>query len=181
MVGGPDEPVQFCRPYFEAIGTNILHIGATGAGTAAKVVNDVLSLAGYALQLEAVALAAAYGIDEEMFATFVSLSSGSSHYVRTWGRQDRVRREHTLAGTPAMYSFMNKDLLEAVVAAAERGLNVPLIAVTAGLFPGMLLARDQALAARGPAPVIPLCAICQQELAPPFREAGVHPECRPFT
>jgi 3-hydroxyisobutyrate dehydrogenase len=180
LVGGPVEAVQLCRTFFESIAENILHIGGTGSGVAAKIVNDVLALGGYALQLEAVKIADAYGISEDMFATAVSLSSGDSHYIRTWGRQDRLRREHTLAGTPAMYTYMNKDLMEGVVIAAERGLNVPLVAVATGLFPEMLVERDRVLTARGPAPSIPLCDICGQELAPPFRQYSVHPECRPF-
>jgi 3-hydroxyisobutyrate dehydrogenase-like beta-hydroxyacid dehydrogenase len=180
LIGGPDEPVEFCQPYFAAVAESIFHIGPAGSGTAIKLVNNLLVTAGYALQLEAVALAAAYGISEETFATAVSLSSGASHNVWTWGRLDRLRREHTLAGTPGIYEFMTKDMNDSVFAAGERDLTLPLTALAAELLPAMLAARDEVLASRGAAAAIPFCIVCGQELAPPFQLTGLHPECRPF-
>ena len=38
-------------------------------------------------------------------------------------------------------------------------------------------ARDKLLAERGPSAPIPRCSACHQELAYPYRKAGVHPEC----
>jgi 3-hydroxyisobutyrate dehydrogenase-like beta-hydroxyacid dehydrogenase len=180
LIGGADEPVKYCWPYFEAIGAYQFHLGPAGTGAAAKLVNNVLTIGGYALIFEAMELAAAYGIDEDAVASFVPVSSGDMRSVRTWGKYDRSQREHTAAGTPAIYYMYKKDLVEAVLAAAEHGLTLPLVSVTAGLMTSKLMERDRMVLDRGPLPNIPMCSICGQELAPPFRVHGVHPECRPF-
>jgi 3-hydroxyisobutyrate dehydrogenase len=180
LLGGPASIIEYCGPYFEAIGSYQFHVGDVGTGAAAKLVNNVLTLGGYALALEAMELAAAYGIDEETVATFVPVSSGDSLTIRTWGTRDRFRREHTLAGTPGVYYIQSKDLVEGVIAAGQRKLNIPLIAASAGLLPSKLQARDALLATRPEGPPIPFCDVCGQELAPPFRVHGLHPECRPW-
>jgi hypothetical protein len=76
--------------------------------------------------------------------------------------------------------MQTKDLIESTLAAAQRGVHLPLISTAAGLMPGKLKARDALLATRAPIPDGPVCRICGQLLAAPFRDYGVHPECRPF-
>lgn len=176
MIGGDEPAVRACWPLFEAIGTQLFHIGPVGSGVVAKLVNNLMAIGGYALQLEAMQLASAYGLDEDTVTTVVTSSQGDSRGIRTWGRHDRKRRARMAEGT-VWYERMGRDLEEAVVAAGLRGVSLPLTAVTAEALPFKLRQRDRELERRPPAAPIPRCKQCDQELATPFRAAGVHPEC----
>jgi 3-hydroxyisobutyrate dehydrogenase len=177
MIGGEDEPVRRCWPIFQAFGKHLFHVGPLGAGSAGKLVNNLLSLGGNILQLEAMQLAEAYGISEEAVTTFVAVSAGDSRSLRTWGRIDRVRRSHTIGGTPEMYEMFSKDVKTAAVAAGQRGVVLPIAATIGATMAEKMRARDLYLDARGMTGPIPQCKICGQELAAPYRAAGVHPEC----
>src|SRR5690606_34674844 len=51
MVGGKDETFARVKPYFEAMGKNIVHVGGNGAGQVAKSCNQIV----VAVTIEAVA------------------------------------------------------------------------------------------------------------------------------
>jgi 3-hydroxyisobutyrate dehydrogenase-like beta-hydroxyacid dehydrogenase len=185
MIGGPDEIVARCQPVFDAISADAFHVGPVGAGVAAKVVNNLLSLGYYALQIEAMQIANSFGIDEDTIATVVTASQGDSRGMRTWGRMDRIRRRRLSGASgrddrsgPRVYDEFSKDLVTAAKVAGHRGLVLPLTAATASLLPSHLMARDAELDRRGPDIKIPRCSSCSQELAAPFRSVGTHPECR---
>jgi 3-hydroxyisobutyrate dehydrogenase-like beta-hydroxyacid dehydrogenase len=178
MVGGPDEAVRDCWPLFEAFGQHIFHMGPVGSGVVGKLVNNLIALSSYALQLEAMRLAAAYGLDEDVVTTAVIASMGDCRGIRTWGRHDRKRAQRAAQGTD-WSERMGRDLEEAAIAAGLREVTLPLTATIAEAMPNMLRRRDRELAARGPVEPIPRCKLCDQELAAVFREAGVHPECTP--
>jgi 3-hydroxyisobutyrate dehydrogenase-like beta-hydroxyacid dehydrogenase len=178
MIGGDEAAVTRCWPIFETMGSNLFHVGPVGAGSAGKLVNNLLSLGSHALQLEAMQLAGAYGISEDAVTRFVTVSAGDSRGIRTWGRLDRIRRTHTLAGTPEIYEIFAKDVRSAAVAAGHRSLTLPVAAVIGELIGAKMAARDRLLEAQEAVSPLPRCAVCNQELAAPFREAGTHPECR---
>lgn len=177
LVGGADEAVRQAWPVLEAFGKHIFHLGPVGAGTAGKLVNNLLSLGGNILQLEAMQLADAYGITEDSVTDFVSTSAGDSRALRTWGRIERARRGHTLAGTPALYDAFSKDVKEAAIAAGQRGVTLPIAAAIGASMSEKMKARDALLEKRGLTGPLLQCRICGQELAAPFRKEGVHPEC----
>lgn len=176
MVGGADASVEHCWPAIEAFSANPFHLGPVGAGVAAKLVNNVLSIGGYALIMEAMQLGAAYGLDEDRITEVVSLSGGDSRMIRTWGRQDRIRRERSHYERDFLYDFLSKDVRVAAVAGGERHLVLPLIATAGQLLPRLYAQRDAVLAERELVE-IPRCNVCNQELSISFRERGVHPEC----
>ena len=104
MVGGADESVRYCWPLFQAFGLHIFHMGPVGSGVVGKLVNNLIALGSYALQLEAMRLAAAYGLEEDAVTTAVIASMGDNRGIRTWGRHDRKRAVragggHGLVGT----------------------------------------------------------------------------------
>jgi 3-hydroxyisobutyrate dehydrogenase len=163
---------------FEAVGSELFHLGPVGAGATAKVVNNLLSLGSYALQLEAMQIAAAYGIDEDAVTTVVTASQGDSRGIRTWGRMDRIRRGRREGrDAAAVYEQISKDLRTAAKVGGALGLVLPITASAAALLPSKLAERDRALDALAAERRIPRCDACRQELAAPFRAAGRHPEC----
>ncbi|WP_176593969.1 NAD(P)-dependent oxidoreductase [Sphingobium sp. EM0848] len=181
LVGASAEAMAQCRPVFEAFGANIFHLGPPGAGSAAKLVNNLLSIGGNILLLEAMDLARAYGITEDAVTEFVSTGAGDSRGLRTWGRLDRARRSHTLAGTPEIYEIFAKDVRVAAKAAGARGVTLPVAAGIGMMIGQKFRERDKFLADNDMLGPIPTCRICGQELAAPFRAAGTHPECTSLT
>jgi 3-hydroxyisobutyrate dehydrogenase len=177
LIGGEQAAVRRCWPILESFGRALFHLGPVGAGSAGKLVNNLLSLGGNILILEAMQLAEAYGISEDAVTEFIPLGTGDSRNIRTWGRIDRARRGHTLAGTPALYEIFSKDVKTAALAAGQRGVVLPIAAAIGATMAEKLKARDQYLEARGLTGPLPRCTICNQELAAPYRKAGVHPEC----
>jgi 3-hydroxyisobutyrate dehydrogenase len=177
LIGGEQAAVRRCWPVLESFGRALFHLGPVGAGSAGKLVNNLLSLGGNILILEAMQLAEAYGISEDAVTEFIPLGTGDSRNIRTWGRIDRARRGHTLAGTPALYEIFSKDVKTAALAAGQRGVVLPIAAAIGATMADKLKARDQYLEARGLTGPLPRCTICNQELAAPYRKAGVHPEC----
>jgi 3-hydroxyisobutyrate dehydrogenase len=177
LIGGEESAVRRCWPIFEAFGKHLFHIGPVGAGSAGKLVNNLLSLGGNILQLEAMQLADAYGIGEDSVTEFIAFCGGDSRALRTWGRIDRARRSHTLAGTPAIYDAFAKDVKEAALAAGQRGVILPIAAVIGASMAEKMRNRDAFLEKRGLTQPLPQCRICGQELAALFRATGVHPEC----
>jgi 3-hydroxyisobutyrate dehydrogenase-like beta-hydroxyacid dehydrogenase len=177
LIGGEEAAVQRCWPILESFGRALFHLGPVGAGSAGKLVNNLLSLGANMLVIEAMQLAEAYGISEDAVTEFIPLGTGDSRNIRTWGRIDRARRCHTLAGTPAIYDIFSKDVKSAAKAAGERGVVLPIAATIGAMMAEKMKVRDQSLEARGQTGPLPRCAICDQELAAPYRKAGVHPEC----
>lgn len=178
MVGGPDDAVKYCWPLFQTFGLHIFHMGPVGSGVVGKLVNNLIALGSYALQLEAMRLAAAYGLEENDVTTAVIASMGDNRGIRTWGRHDRKRAIRAAQGTD-WSERMGRDLEEAAIAAGLRGINLPITATIAEAMPTMLRRRDRELATRPASDPIPLCRLCDQELAFAFWEKGVHPECTP--
>jgi 3-hydroxyisobutyrate dehydrogenase-like beta-hydroxyacid dehydrogenase len=177
LIGGSEDAVRANWALFEAIGSNLFHVGPSGAGVVAKLINNVLSLGGHALQLEAMQLGAAYGLDEDAITEFVAVGTGDSRGMRTWGRFERIRAEHTMGGTDAVYEHFSKDLREAAVAGGQQGVSLPLIAVAGDLLPRKMAQRDRGLRRAPGRPEVPRCTVCGHELAKPFRKRGLHPEC----
>ena len=177
LIGGDEDAVKRNWPVFQAFGGNIFHLGPIGAGSAGKLVNNLLSIAGNALQLEAMQLADCYGITEERVTEFVAVSAGDSRGLRTWGRIDRARRIYRYLGAEGTYELFSKDVKYAALAAAQCGVVLPIAASIGAMIPEKMKTRDKLLEERGLAE-IPRCSVCGQELALPFRENGAHPECR---
>ncbi len=78
MLGGEDAAVERIRPVLESFAGTIVHLGAVGAGQAAKLVNNTLMAANLALAHHAFQTAAALGIDRAALAELIKVSSGHS-------------------------------------------------------------------------------------------------------
>lgn len=176
MVGGSDQDVAELGPFLAAFGREVFHVGPAGAGSAAKLSVNFMTIAGYALQIEAMNFARAYGLTEEALSSVLTTSNADSRAVRTWGVQDRLRASVPAGTTPAQL-VMKKDLTSFSTAAGQAGLVSPLAAVAAETLLGHVEQRDAYLDSISGGPEIPRCSACTQELIPPFRAAGVHPEC----
>ena len=59
MVGGDAAQFERARPYFEAMGTTITHVGGQGAGQTVKLVNQILVVGNCVAMCEALLFAQA--------------------------------------------------------------------------------------------------------------------------
>jgi 3-hydroxyisobutyrate dehydrogenase-like beta-hydroxyacid dehydrogenase len=126
--------------------------------------------------MEAMDFARAHGLTEDALSTLLTTSSADSRAVRTWGFQDRLRRTAPPGTAPAPV-VMKKDLSSFVTAAGRAGLVLPIGAVAAETITSRIAQRDTYLDALGSSEATARCPQCGLELIPPFRSAGVHPEC----
>lgn len=176
MVGGDDAVVAGLSGIFDAIGREVFHVGPAGAGSAVKLAVNFMTIAGYALQMEAMEFVRAYGLTEDALSAVLATSSADSRAVRTWGVQDRIRRTGAAGTTPA-HLVMRKDVSSFATAGGQAGVVLPMATVAAETLLAKVARRDEYLDGLGDVQPIPRCAKCTLELIPPFRDAGVHPEC----
>jgi 3-hydroxyisobutyrate dehydrogenase len=129
MVGGPVAAFEHAEPFLEDMGKAVIHAGASGAGQAAKICNNMILGATMVATCEAFALAEKLGLDQQRFFDIASVSSGQSWSMTSYCPVPGVGPE-----TPADRDYrqgfaaplMLKDLRLAVEAAASVGAQVPM-------------------------------------------------------
>jgi len=129
MVGGSDDAFQRAEPFLADMGKAVIHAGASGAGQAAKVCNNMLLGATMIATCEAFALAEKLGLDLQNFYDIASVSSGQSWSMTSYcpvpgvGPESPADREYQ-GGFAA--PLMLKDLRLAMEAAASVGADTPM-------------------------------------------------------
>ncbi len=78
MAGGSDAAFAKARPLFDIMGQKAVHCGASGAGQAAKICNNMILGVTMIATCEAFALADKLGLDRQKMFDVVSTSSGYS-------------------------------------------------------------------------------------------------------
>ncbi len=78
MAGGDLATFEECRPIFEAIATEIFHVGPLGTGQACKLVNNYISMTNAVVAAEGLLLGIKAGIDPETLYRVVLSGSGGS-------------------------------------------------------------------------------------------------------
>jgi len=76
MVGGAEDTFRRAEPLLRAMGKNLIHAGAAGAGQAAKICNNMLAGISMLAVSEALHLAKRLGLDTRKFFEIASTSSG---------------------------------------------------------------------------------------------------------
>ncbi len=79
LVGGEAAVLERCRPLLQAMGTSVLHVGAAGAGHAAKALNNYVSAAGLVAAVEALHVAARFGIAPAVMTEVLNASTGRNN------------------------------------------------------------------------------------------------------
>ena len=79
LVGGDPDTYAKALPALETFGGNVFHLGPLGSGLIAKLVNNTLHAAHYALAQDALTAGAALGLDSEALGKALGVSSGSSY------------------------------------------------------------------------------------------------------
>ena len=129
MVGGTDAAFARAEPILSAMGKAVIHAGASGAGQAAKICNNMILGATMVATCEAFALALKLGLDPQTFYDISSKASGQSWSMTSYcplpgvGPQSPADSDYQGGFAAAL---MLKDLKLALAAAASAGAKVPM-------------------------------------------------------
>lgn len=145
MAGGRPEVLDRVRPVLASVADEVIHAGPAGAGAAVKLANQLMMFAALAGVQEALDLASAYDVSEDVVLNAVCTSTGESWITRNWGFFDDVAAAYESSGTPVRDRPWSKDLWDVVAAAREQDVRVPV----AGLLAQHLAERVEARARKG--------------------------------
>ena len=137
MVGGSAEGFARAEPFLSDMGKAVIHAGASGAGQAAKICNNMLLGVTMAGTCEAFLLAEKLGLDAQKFYDIASVSSGQSWSMTTYcpvpGVGPDTPADHDYQGGFAA-ALMLKDLRLAMAAAEDSGALTPMGAEARRLY-----------------------------------------------
>lgn len=122
MVGGDVAAVDRARPLLELVGAGIHHVGPSGAGDAAKALNNLLSATNIAAAAEVLTAATRFGIAPEAMLEVINASTGRSQATEV------KYPAFVLSGTFASgfgMDLMLKDLAIAISLTSEAGVVTP--------------------------------------------------------
>lgn len=125
MVGGEEQHVERARPLLETVGSHVVHVGPSGAGSAVKLANQLMMFSALAGAHEALALAGACGVAGERVLEVARTGLGDSWVARNWGFFDRMAADYDRVGTPVRERSWSKDLWDVVATARDTGLRLP--------------------------------------------------------
>lgn len=120
MVGGDAEVFERCRPIFEAMGKNIIHVGPNSMGQTVKLMNQILVAGTLNAVVEALIFAQKSGVNLEKAIDAVKGGAAASWQLTNLA--PRIIRRDFQPGF--MIDLIQKDLN--LVMEAARGLKTPL-------------------------------------------------------
>ncbi|MBN7138385.1 3-hydroxyisobutyrate dehydrogenase [Lysobacter enzymogenes] len=137
IVGGEAAALERARPLLDAMGRNVFHMGASGAGQVAKLCNNMALGVIMAATGEALALGAAHGLDPAALSKMMAVSTG-----RSWATEVCNPWPGVLENAPASRGYqggfgsdlMLKDLGLAAEAAMSVGAPIPLGELARNLY-----------------------------------------------
>lgn len=129
MVGGADDSFARAEPILSAMGKAVIHAGASGAGQAAKICNNMLLGASMVATCETFKMAEKLGLDLQTFYDISSKASGQNWSMTSYcpvpgvGPQSPADNDYQGGFATAL---MLKDLKLAMEAAALVGADTPM-------------------------------------------------------
>ncbi|MCZ0964076.1 NAD(P)-dependent oxidoreductase [Paracoccus benzoatiresistens] len=131
MIGGTAKDLADAQPVIEALSSKAIHVGESGAGNVAKLVNNLLCAAHMITTAEGLRLAEAAGISAESALDVLNAASGRSMvsevHFPTWVMNEGFDSGFTMA-------LMQKDVRLARKLAEDTGTKMPLTEKAARLW-----------------------------------------------
>jgi 3-hydroxyisobutyrate dehydrogenase len=137
IVGGEVAAFERAQPLLSAMGKNIFHAGAAGAGQVAKIANNMLLAIHMAGTAEALAFGVANGMDPKVLSEIMLKSSGRNWSLEVYNpwpgvQENAPASRHYTGGFGTQ--LMLKDLGLAGEAAIASGSATPLGALARSLY-----------------------------------------------
>jgi 3-hydroxyisobutyrate dehydrogenase-like beta-hydroxyacid dehydrogenase len=111
MVGGDPQAFQRCIPIMQTFGSHIYYLGPVGAGSTAKIINNMVYTGNLFLARQALELGQRAGLDVQALFTLMKTGSGSSFALSS-------------ARSAAPSRLLIKDITHAKSVADELGFTV---------------------------------------------------------
>lgn len=125
MTSGPEEIVKSCRPYFDAMGSNIFFYGENlGNSQVAKLVNNMILGITMNAVAEGLKLGSHYNLPQEELFSLLKVSTGDSWVVRNWSDVSQWTAETALA-------VLLKDLKATFNEGLQHNIALPFNALSA--------------------------------------------------
>lgn len=107
-IGGEDADVERARPWLEAIGKKLSHLGPVGCGQEGKLINNLISIANYGMSAAIVDIGLSMGFDRQQLIDALNAGSAQSFALGV-GPRFVMPREGT--GAPSSFQGLH-DLLK---------------------------------------------------------------------
>jgi 3-hydroxyisobutyrate dehydrogenase len=131
MIGGTDQDLADARPVIEAVAGKVIHVGPSGAGNVAKLVNNMLIAAHMVTTGEAIRLGEAAGVSAEALLQVVNAATGRSAISENHFPKFIMSNRFDSGFSTGL---MRKDVGLAADLAKEVGLELPLSRQVARLW-----------------------------------------------
>lgn len=138
MCGGPSAVISRIQPLCGSFASTILHMGKTGAGQLAKLVNQLLFDINAAALAEILPVAAKLGLDPEKTGQIVNSGTGRS-YASEFFIPHILEGEFS-KGYPMAAAY--KDLISGAELSAHSGLPMPVLAAATAVYQDAILAGN---------------------------------------
>jgi 3-hydroxyisobutyrate dehydrogenase-like beta-hydroxyacid dehydrogenase len=135
MAGGTQEAFDIAKEYFDMMGANVKLMGPTGAGTAMKLINQLLVGINTIAAAEAFTLANSAGVDIQVAADLLGVSWGGSTMVE---RSAPFTAARSFEDSGAPLRLINKDLSIIKQLAADENLSLELGLKSQEMFATMM-------------------------------------------
>ncbi len=128
LVGGDADAIERGRPVFDTFARAIFHVGASGAGRAIKLVNNILFAGHLQLAADALRLAEALGLEPKSTAAALTRISGASDILGRFVEED--------AGEilQSAHRYMVKDVGAAIAAGHKAGVELGALAAATATY-----------------------------------------------
>jgi 3-hydroxyisobutyrate dehydrogenase-like beta-hydroxyacid dehydrogenase len=146
FVGASAEAAENAGALLDDLGEQRFLLGPAGAASATKLAHQLILFATLGGTYEALRLTGAYGIEDSAVLEAVGAGLADSWVVRNWGFYDRLSDDYDEAEVAPDDRPWSKDLREAVLTAADAGLDAPIAGLLAGVLPRTI--AEHASAAR---------------------------------
>jgi len=131
MVGGDRGAFDAAKPVFDMMGTNVRHMGPSGAGTAMKLINQLLVSVHACAAGEAFLLAEKAGLDIQAAADLLGVSWGGSTIIE---RNAPIVKSREFAGSGAPVRLFVKDIGIVTKLGRDLGIALPLSGIAQELI-----------------------------------------------
>jgi 3-hydroxyisobutyrate dehydrogenase-like beta-hydroxyacid dehydrogenase len=132
LVGGADGVLGDAADVLERVSRTVVYCGFRGAGYATKLLNQHVKYAWYLASAEALVLARRFGLDPDVTASAIEVSSGGESGLSTAAEYFRDDADGMATHAPASTIEKDMDLAEEMAAAA--GVRSRTLDVTADFF-----------------------------------------------
>ncbi|MGY3591862.1 3-hydroxyisobutyrate dehydrogenase-like beta-hydroxyacid dehydrogenase [Bradyrhizobium sp. USDA 4341] len=130
MCGGDPATFSAVRPLLARMGTNVLHMGATGSGQLTKTINNVIYDINIAALAEVLPMGVTMGLDPEKLAEVVTTGTSRSYASQYF--VPRILKRLFDEGYPMAKAY--KDLVNVAALAAEGNFPLPVTAAATATY-----------------------------------------------